>query len=174
MKTKTKKVDPTVRMHPCEAYALTKEQNPEAIVLLRCGDFYETFGDDAHRIAQAVGLTITHRLGVPMAGFPYHQLDTYLRKLVQSGLRIAIGEQTEPLAVAVESEPAFHLERHKPTRPKARFEDVTTHQKPLFLGADDLDGQGYLFSPVQSAPSERQTLGTQGATEHSHTQREVP
>ncbi len=76
-----------------------KEKHPGTILLFRVGDFYETFSDDAILISKELGITLTKRNNggdqTPLAGFPYHALDTYLPKLVKRGYRVAICEQTE-------------------------------------------------------------------------------
>ena len=77
-----------------------KTQHPDAILLFRCGDFYETFSNDAIRASEVLGITLTRRANgqasyVELAGFPYHALDTYLPKLVRAGLRVAICDQLE-------------------------------------------------------------------------------
>ena len=77
-----------------------KAQHPDALLLFRAGDFYETFGDDAVIASGILGITLTKRANgaassVPLAGFPYHALDTYLPKLVTAGQRVAICEQLE-------------------------------------------------------------------------------
>lgn len=76
-----------------------KEKHPGTILLFRVGDFYETFADDAVEISRELGITLTKRNNAgdqtPLAGFPYHALDTYLPKLVKRGYRVAICEQTE-------------------------------------------------------------------------------
>ncbi len=76
-----------------------KEKHPGTILLFRVGDFYETFSDDAVLISKELGITLTKRNNggdqTPLAGFPYHALDTYLPKLVKRGYRVAICEQTE-------------------------------------------------------------------------------
>ncbi len=78
-----------------------KQQHPDCLLLFRMGDFYELFYDDAKAAAKAIGLTLTQRTqGIPMAGVPYHQLDTYLRRLLQAGFRVAVAEQTEDAAQA--------------------------------------------------------------------------
>ncbi len=80
-------------------YAQQKAQNPDAILLFRIGDFYETFYDDAKTVAKVLGLTLTARSKgdnpVPMAGVPHHAVETYLARLVQAGLKVAISEQVE-------------------------------------------------------------------------------
>ena len=78
-----------------------KAKHPDAVLLFRCGDFYETYCDDAVTAAKILGITLTHRnngagiKGDEMAGFPHHALDTYLPKLVRAGKRVAICDQLE-------------------------------------------------------------------------------
>ena len=81
-------------------YAEMKAKHPDAILLFRVGDFYETFSDDAIEASQILGITLTRRANgaaqyVELAGFPHHALDTYLPKLVRAGKRVAICEQLE-------------------------------------------------------------------------------
>ncbi len=82
-----------------QQYMELKNKYPDAILLFRVGDFYETFGSDANAIADLLGITLTKRNNggsdIALAGFPYHSLDTYLPKLVKAGLRVAICEQLE-------------------------------------------------------------------------------
>ena len=77
-----------------------KAKHPEALLLFRCGDFYETYCDDAVTASQILGITLTRRnngatMGDAMAGFPHHALDTYLPKLIRAGRRVAICDQLE-------------------------------------------------------------------------------
>ena len=77
-----------------------KAKYPEALLLFRCGDFYETYCEDAVIASQILGITLTHRnngynKGDEMAGFPHHALDTYLPKLIRAGKRVAICDQLE-------------------------------------------------------------------------------
>jgi DNA mismatch repair protein MutS len=81
-------------------YNSIKSKYPDAILLFRVGDFYETFGDDAIKASGILGITLTSRNAgyaseSPLAGFPYHALDTYLPKLVRAGQRVAICDQLE-------------------------------------------------------------------------------
>lgn len=81
-------------------YYAIKDKHPDAVLLFRVGDFYETFGEDAIKAAEILGITLTRRANgaasfVELAGFPYHALDTYLPKLVRAGQRVAICEQLE-------------------------------------------------------------------------------
>jgi DNA mismatch repair protein MutS len=81
-------------------YSAIKAKHPDAILLFRIGDFYETFGEDAIKTSQILGITLTRRANgaasfVELAGFPFHALDTYLPKLVRAGQRVAICEQLE-------------------------------------------------------------------------------
>jgi len=82
-----------------------KEKHPNALLLFRCGDFYETYNEDAKTCAKTLGITLTwrnskgahdyHTYEGAMAGFPHHALDTYLPKLIRAGLRVAICDQLE-------------------------------------------------------------------------------
>jgi len=92
---KEEKVTPLMRQY----YAM-KQRHPDAVLLFRVGDFYETYGDDAVRSSSILGITLTKRSNgaaadVEMAGFPHHAIDVYLPKLVRAGLRVAICEQLE-------------------------------------------------------------------------------
>ena len=77
-----------------------KAQHPEAVLLFRCGDFYETYGDDALIASKVLGIVLTKRSSatpgaIPMAGFPHHSLETYLPRLVRSGYKVAVCDQLE-------------------------------------------------------------------------------
>ena len=81
-------------------YLEMKQKHPDAVLLFRVGDFYETFSDDAIAASEILGITLTRRANgvaasVELAGFPHHALDTYLPKLVRAGKRVAICEQLE-------------------------------------------------------------------------------
>lgn len=80
-----------------------KAKHPDALLLFRCGDFYETYAENAVIASEILGITLTKRSGgagkkedaTAMAGFPHHALDTYLPKLVRAGKRVAICDQLE-------------------------------------------------------------------------------
>mgnify|MGYP004448823275 FL=1 len=76
-------------------YYTIKAKHPDAILLFRVGDFYETFSEDAIKASEILGITLTKRAGTELAGVPYHAIDSYLPKLVRAGLRVAICEQLE-------------------------------------------------------------------------------
>ena len=80
-------------------YNAIKAKYPDALLLFRVGDFYETFGADAIKTARILGIVLTNRANgsskIELAGFPYHSLDTYLPKLIKSGCRVAICDQLE-------------------------------------------------------------------------------
>jgi len=81
-------------------YNQFKAKHPDAILLFRVGDFYETFGEDAIKTSQVLGIVLTRRANgaaqfVELAGFPHHSIDAYLPKLVRAGLRVAICDQLE-------------------------------------------------------------------------------
>src|SRR6201989_905221 len=82
-----------------------KQKYPDAVLLFRAGDFYETFGEDAIIASKVLGITLTKRnnntaASSDLAGFPHHALDTYLHKLVKAGYRVAICDQLEDPKIA--------------------------------------------------------------------------
>lgn len=90
----------TVETPLMKQYNSMKAKHPDAILLFRVGDFYETFGEDAIKTSDILGITLTRRANgaasfVELAGFPHHALDTYLPRLVRAGQRVAICEQLE-------------------------------------------------------------------------------
>ncbi|WP_405610374.1 DNA mismatch repair protein MutS [Polaribacter sp. Asnod1-A03] len=94
-KPKPKKVTPLMKQ-----YNAIKNKYPDAMLLFRVGDFYETFGEDAKKAAGVLGITLTKRgagseTETALAGFPHHSLNTYLPKLVKAGMRVAICDQLE-------------------------------------------------------------------------------
>ena len=81
-------------------YFSFKAEYPEAVLLFRCGDFYETYGDDALIASKVLGIVLTKRSSaipgaIPMAGFPHHSLETYLPRLVRAGYKVAVCDQLE-------------------------------------------------------------------------------
>jgi len=81
-------------------YFAFKADYPEAVLLFRCGDFYETYGDDALIASKVLGIVLTKRSSaipgaLPMAGFPFHSLETYLPRLVRAGYKVAVCDQLE-------------------------------------------------------------------------------
>lgn len=76
-------------------YNELKEKHPDAMLLFRAGDFYECYNDDATVAAAVLGITLTRRDNINLAGFPHHALDTYLPKLIRAGKRIAICDQLD-------------------------------------------------------------------------------
>ena len=95
MAKKTDTESPLMRQH-----AELKKKFPDAMLLFRVGDFYETFGEDARRASQVLGITLTRKMAgggeyTDLAGIPYHALEQYLPRLVRAGMRVAICEQLE-------------------------------------------------------------------------------
>ena len=77
-----------------------KAKHPDAVILFRAGDFYETYCEDAKKLSEVLGLTLTRqaKTKIDLTGFPYHALDTYLPKLIRAGLRVAICDDiSEPV-----------------------------------------------------------------------------
>ncbi len=84
-----------------QQYREARQRHPGMVLLFRMGDFYELFFEDAEVVSRLLGLTLTSRdKNVPMAGFPHHQLDAYLRRLLHAGHRVAICDQVEDPALA--------------------------------------------------------------------------
>jgi DNA mismatch repair protein MutS len=125
-------------------YYAVKAKHPDAILLFRVGDFYETFGEDAIRASEILGITLTRRANgaasyVELAGFPFHALDTYLPKLVRAGQRVAICEQLEDpkLAKKIVKRGITEL-----ITPGVSFSDnVLDHKENNFLAAVHIDRQ---------------------------------
>ena len=83
-----------------ETFKMLKEKHSDALILFRVGDFYETYCEDAKKLSEVLGLTLTRQAKTKMdlTGFPYHALDTYLPKLIRAGLRVAICDDiSEPV-----------------------------------------------------------------------------
>ena len=96
----TEKTTSIVETPLMKQFNAIKVKYPDAMLLFRVGDFYETFGEDAIKASQILGIVLTRRANgsaqyIELAGFPHHSLDTYLPKLVKSGLRVAICDQLE-------------------------------------------------------------------------------
>ena len=110
-----------------QQYREMKKKHPDAILLFRVGDFYETFGKDAVDASEILGLTLTHRQSgidsrIELAGFPHHALDTYLPKLVRAGRRVAICEQLED--PKLKRTPEKKAEAPKPTPKTSRVAET--------------------------------------------------
>ena len=69
-----------------------KALSPQTLLMIRVGDFYEMYHDDAEQANKVLGVTLTQREGVPMVGMPYHSVEGYLRRLIVSGCRVAVCE----------------------------------------------------------------------------------
>lgn len=103
-----------------------KAKHPDAVLLFRCGDFYETYMQDAVVASEILGITLTRRSNgasgnTEMAGFPHHALDTYLPKLVRAGKRVAICDQ---------------LEDPKTTKKLVKLTELVTPAKPAYKPGD--------------------------------------
>src|SRR5450759_251983 len=123
-------------------YYNIKTKHPDAILLFRLGDFYETFGEDAIRTAEILGITLTRRANgsasfVELAGFPYHALDTYLPRLVRAGQRVAICEQLEDPKLTKKIVKRGIIELVTPG--VSLNENVLNHKENNFLAAVHID-----------------------------------
>lgn len=123
-------------------YYSVKSKHPDAILLFRVGDFYETFGTDAIRASEILGITLTRRANgsatfVELAGFPYHALDIYLPRLVRAGQRVAICEQLEDPKLAKKIVKRGITELITPG--VSLNENVLNHKENNFLAAVHID-----------------------------------
>ena len=120
-------------------YEEMKKKHPDAILLFRVGDFYETFGNDAVEASEVLGITLTRRANgrdnyIELAGFPHHALDTYLPKLVRAGKRVAICEQLE--------DPKLKKAREKKTEaPKPTPKPSKVVETPLMAQFKEIKGE---------------------------------
>jgi DNA mismatch repair protein MutS len=136
-------------------YNSIKGKHPEALLLFRVGDFYETFGEDAIKTAEITGIVLTRRANgsatyIELAGFPHHALDTYLPKLVKAGQKVAICDQLEDpkLTKTIVKRGVTEL-----VTPGIAFSDkVLNHKENNFLGCVNLDGKnsGVAFLDVST------------------------
>ncbi len=123
-------------------YNAIKTKHPDAILLFRVGDFYETFGEDAIRTSDILGITLTRRANgsatfIELAGFPYHALDTYLPRLVRAGQRVAICEQLEDPKLTKKIVRRGIIELVTPG--VSLNENVLNHKENNFLAAVHID-----------------------------------
>ena len=90
-----KKIESIKAQEKVVTYHEIKAKHPDAILLFRCGDFYESYENDAVDIAKILGITLCSHNGIwtNLAGFPHHALDTYLPKLIRAGKRVAIADE---------------------------------------------------------------------------------
>ncbi len=98
--TKTKVANKPSETPLMKQYNAIKARHPQALLLFRVGDFYETFGEDAIVASKVLGIVLTKRGAgssseIELAGFPHHSMDTYLPKLVRAGHRVAVCDQLE-------------------------------------------------------------------------------
>jgi DNA mismatch repair protein MutS len=144
-----------------------KSKHPDAILLFRVGDFYETFGEDAIRASEILGITLTRRANgsasfVELAGFPYHALDTYLPRLVRAGQRVAICEQLEDPKLAKKIVKRGIIELITPG--VSLNENVLNHKENNFLAAIHIDKKiaGVAFLDISTG----EFLVTEGTIEY--------
>ena len=153
-------------------YYSFKAKHPDAILLFRVGDFYETFEEDAVKTSRILGITLTKRANgsasyVDLAGFPYHALDNYLPKLVKAGERVAICEQLEDpkLAKGIVKRGIVEL-----VTPGVSYQETVTEGKSniflasIYKSSKDIAGVSFLdlttgeFYTTEGSPSEIQKL----------------
>lgn len=124
-----------------EQYKEMKTKHPDAILLFRVGDFYETFGEDAITLSEICGVTLTRRANgsaasIELAGFPHHALDTYLPKLIKAGRRTCICEQLEDKQEVVEKVTP-NEEKQEKTEPTIKVKEIN-----CFCGIEQMREKG--------------------------------
>jgi DNA mismatch repair protein MutS len=148
-------------------YYSVKSKHPDAILLFRVGDFYETFGTDAIKASEILGITLTRRANgsatfVELAGFPYHALDIYLPRLVRAGQRVAICEQLEDPKLTKKIVKRGIIEL---ITPGVSFnENVLNHKENNFLAAVHIDKKiaGVAFLDISTG----EFLASEGTLEY--------
>jgi len=144
-------------------YNAIKLKYPDVLLLFRVGDFYETFGDDAKLCSKVLGITLTKRSAgymdeLPLAGFPYHSVDTYLPRLVAAGLRVAICEQMEDPKLTKKLVKRDVVEI---ITPGVTFNDkLLDHKTNNYLASWILDGDQSGFSFIDASTGEFYTVQT--------------
>jgi DNA mismatch repair protein MutS len=148
-------------------YYHIKSKHPDAILLFRVGDFYETFGSDAIKASEILGITLTRRANgsasfVELAGFPYHALDIYLPRLVRAGQRVAICEQLEDPKLAKKIVKRGIIELITPG--VSLNENVLNHKENNFLAAVHIDKKvaGVAFLDISTG----EFLASEGTMEY--------
>ncbi len=148
-------------------YYSIKTKHPDAILLFRVGDFYETFGEDAIKASGILGITLTRRANgaasfVELAGFPHHALDTYLPRLVRAGQRVAICEQLEDPKLTKKIVKRGIIELVTPG--VSLNENVLNHKENNFLAAVHIDKKiaGVSFLDISTG----EFLTTEGTIEY--------
>lgn len=106
-------------------YKELKAKHPDRLLLFRCGDFYETYNEDADTVGKVLGITVSTSTwdNTHMAGFPHHALDTYLPRLIRAGHRVAICDQLDA--------PKTLVKRGTPKPKKIQLPDLTKEQYDL-------------------------------------------
>ena len=148
-------------------YYSVKAKHPDALLLFRVGDFYETFGEDAVKASEILGITLTRRANgaasfVELAGFPYHALDTYLPRLVRAGQRVAICEQLEDPKLAKKIVKRGITELITPG--VSLNDNVLQHKENNFLAAVHIDNKlaGVAFLDISTG----EFLAAEGSLEY--------
>lgn len=138
-------------------YNSIKQKYPDILLLFRVGDFYETFGDDAKLCSKVLGITLTKRSAgymdeIPLAGFPYHSIDTYLPKLVSAGLKVAVCEQLEDPKM---TKKLVKRDVTEIVTPGVTFNDkLLDHKSNNYLASIFFDGDRLGFSFIDASTGE--------------------
>lgn len=113
--------DTDSRVAYAKQYREYKAKNPDTLLLFRCGEFYEIYNEDAKVAADVLGLTLTEDNGMIKVGFPHHEIDTYLPKLIRAGKRVAICDQLEA--------PKGNYTNRKETKTESKHHQITSNNE---------------------------------------------
>ncbi len=144
-------------------YYKIKSRHPQALLLFRMGDFYETFDEDAKTVSKLLGITLTKRANgkahdVPLAGFPHHAIDNYLPKLVEAGYRVAVCEQLED---AQQAKNVVKRDVVEVVTPGVSFHDhLLDPKRSNYLAAVRWDGDRVGFAFIDASTGEFNTTET--------------
>ena len=131
-----------------ETFKMLKEKHSDALILFRCGDFYEAYCEDAQKASEVLGITLTKRNGENgfyLAGFPYHAIDTYLPKLIRAGIKVAIcddiSEPSKSMAFPIAED--AEAEEIKTEEPKQEGEEQPAKTKSAKIVYPDKGTEDY-------------------------------
>lgn len=149
-------------------YYEMKKKHPDAVLLFRFGDFYDTFSDDAIVVSEILGITLTRRrngdkTSIELAGFPHHALDTYLPKLIRAGKRVAICEQLED--PKIRKNKIDRIEEPERVTPASQFKpsfdmSVISSFIVFILAFQEVLNKLYTFNEIRLKTQEIQSLAS--------------
>lgn len=142
-----KQTEETTKPSIMEQYKELKEKHPGAVILFHCGDFYEAYDEDAAKVGEILGITVTRKFNskekgsdghaLKLAGFPHHALDTYLPKLIRAGVRVAICDHLEGSNKVTDEYSPSDEKEAKPETDETKEQEWTPEQIKTLLAQHD-------------------------------------